>query len=298
LLVTFFYLKDNITDRFANFIYTNTQIMRFIIILLAATFAPTHSSAQFLNKLKQKAEQKAEQALDKKLGLGQSNNSSNNQNSSSTNAGSNSGGSDGGTRYGKSNPSNKGGGGLVSAPPDVNQNLADAEAAYKKGTFGDARYSIQQAILGVELEIGNQILKSLPETVAGLKKDETQDEVSSNGFGWAGLTIQRKYLDDKDKQLTFIIANNAAWMAANNAYMNMGGMAQQTNGQQNWKQTKFKGNRAIIEYSESSGYKLSAPIGQSSLLVFEGINFKTEPDFMKAANEIDADSIKKQLGEQ
>ena len=75
-------------------------------------------------------------------------------------------------------------------------------------------------------------------------------------------------------------------------------MAQQTNGQQNWKQTKFKGNRSIIEYNEGSGYKLSVPIGQSSLLVFEGVNFSTEADFMKAANEIDADGIKKQLGEQ
>jgi len=272
--------------------------MRGLIILLIATFIAINSSAQFLNKLKQKAEQKAEKALDKKLGLGQeeNKNSGNNQNSSGTNSGNST--SEGGARYGKSNPSNKGGGGLVSAPPDVKQNLDDAEASYKKGTYGEARYSIQQAILGVELEIGNQILKSLPDAVAGLKKDETQDEVSSNGFGWAGLTIQRKYLDNNDKQLTFLIANNAAWMAAVNTYMNMGGMAQQTNGQQNWKQTKFKGNRAIIEYSESSGYKLSVPIGQSSLLIFEGVNFNTEPDFMKAANEIDAEAIKKQLGEQ
>lgn len=127
----------------------------FSILVSAMLLSSGHTFAQFLNKLKQKAEQKAERALDKKLGLGQeqNNNTGNNQNT-----GENSGATGGSsTRYGKSNPSNNGGGGLVSSPPDVGQNLLDAEAAYKKGTFGDARYSVQQAILGVELEIGNQI---------------------------------------------------------------------------------------------------------------------------------------------
>jgi hypothetical protein len=270
----------------------------FSILVSVMLLSSGHTFGQFLNKLKQKAEQKAERALDKKLGLGQDQNNNNNTGNNQSTGG-NSGATGGSSaRYGNGNPSNSGGGGLVSSPPDVGQNLLEAEAAYKKGTFGDARYSVQQAILGVELEIGNQLLKSLPDAIAGLKKDETQDEVSSNGYGWAGLTILRKYRDDKDKQLTFTIANNAVWMASINAYMSMGGMAQQTNGQQNWKQIKYKGNKAIIEYSESSGYKLSVPIGQSSLLVFEGVNFKNEPDFMKAANEIDPDSIKKQLGEQ
>jgi hypothetical protein len=263
----------------------------FIVLLVA-----TSTSAQFLNKLKQKMEQKADKVVDKKLGINQPNN---NQNSSGNNGSGSTGTTDGGsTRYGKNNPSNKGGGGLVSAPPDVKQNLTDAETAYKKGTYGEARYSIQQAILGVELEIGNQILKSLPDAVVGLKKDETQDQVSSSGFGWAGLMIERRYEDGKDKELKLTIANNAAWMSAINLYMNMGGSAQQTNGQQNWKQTKYKGNRAIIEYNEGSGYKLSVPVGQSSLLVFDGVNFANEADFMKAANEIDPETIKKQLGEQ
>ena len=269
------------------------------LLFVTLCFAVTNTSAQFLlNKLKQKAEQKAEKELDKKLGLNQNQNSNSgtNQNSTSTNGGAAQNGGE--TRYGKGNPSNNGGGGLVSTPPDVKQNLTDAEAAYKKATYGEARYSIQQAILGVELEIGNQILKSLPDVVSGLKKDEAEDQVTSSGFGWAGLTIQRKYRDSKDKQFTTTIANNAAWMSAINMYFTMGGGAQQTNGQQNWKQTKYKGIKSIIEYNEGSGYKLSAPLGQSSMLVFEGVNFSNEADFMKAANEIDADAIKKKLGEQ
>src|SRR5205085_8903561 len=99
------------------------------------------------------------------------------------------------------NPSNNSGGGLVSTPPDVKQNLSDADAAYKKSSYGEARYAVQQAMLGVELEIGNQILKSLPETVASCPKVTEDDQVTSTGFGWAGLTIARRYYDQKEKEM-------------------------------------------------------------------------------------------------
>lgn len=86
-------------------------------------------------------------------------------------------------------------------------------------------------------------------------------------------------------------------MQAINLYFNNAGYAQNTGGQQNWKQTKVKGYRAIIEYSESAGYKLSVPIGQTSLLLFEGVNFANEQDVMNAANQFDIDGIKTKLGE-
>ncbi len=248
------------------------------------------TQAQVLNRLKQKVEnkteQKANQEIDKLFG---------GKKKDQTGGQSGQGGANG---AGGGNPSNNGGAGLISTPPDVNQNLADAETAYKKNSYGEARYSVQQAMLGVELEIGNKILKSLPESTVGLNREADQDQVTSTGWGWAGLTIQREYSDTKDKQLTVIIANNSVWMAGVNAYLASGGYAQQTNNQQNWKQTKLKGYRAIIEYSEGSGYKLSVPLGQSSIIVFEGRNFATEPDMMKAAETFNIDGIKKELGEQ
>lgn len=272
------------------------KLKHVLVASVMLSFGIRPASAQLLNKLKQKVEQKAVNALDKKTNT--------NQNTSSTPGGTGSGpgGSQGGSSGsssggGSSNPSNKGGGGLISTPPDVNQNLADAETAYKKLSYGEARYAVQQAMLGVELEIGNKILKSLPESIAGLKKNEAEDQVASSGFGWSGLVIKREYQDTKDKQLTITIANNAMWMSAVNMYLN-NGYAQTTGGQQNWKQTKVKGNRAIIEYDEGSGYKLSVPLGQSSLLVYEGINFANEQEMITAASVVDIDGIKKMLGEQ
>jgi hypothetical protein len=194
------------------------------------------------------------------------------------------------------NPRNNGGAGLISTPPDVKDNLSSAETAFGSANYNEARYAVQQAMLGVELQIGQAILKSLPKTISGLAYDSTADQVTSTGWGWAGLTIYRQYTKN-DKQLKFSVANNAVWMQAINLYFNNGGYAQQTGGQQNWKQTKIKGLRAIIEYNESTGYKLSAPLGQTSLLIYEGINFANEQEFMNAAEQIDIGKIKKQLGE-
>jgi hypothetical protein len=273
-----------------------------LIVVLAIGISSHFSYGQVLNRLKQKAEGKGEQkagdAIDNLFG----GKKKQNQNGTGTTSG-NPNGSDNGSgsnmnNSGNSNAVNKGGGGLISTPPDVKQNLNDAETAYKKSSYGESRYAVQQAMLGVELEIGNNILKSLPETISGLKKDAAADQVTSTGYGWAGLTIQRKYTDTKDKELRVIIANNAMWMSAVNMYMNSGGYAQQTNGQQNWKQTKVKGYRAIIEYNEGSGYKLSVPLGQASLIVYEGVNFANETEVITAASAVDFDGIKKMLGEQ
>jgi len=258
-----------------------------LLVGMVCTLLCLGTQAQgLLSKVKQKAEQAAEKALDKKA------------NQKTGNTGGSSPGTDSGSGSSSSSgshPTNKGGG-LVTTPPDVKQNLTDAETAFKTNGYGDARYAVQQAMLGVEMEIGNKILKSLPETVSALKKQDEADKVTSTGWGWVGLTIERQYLKD-DKELRTTIANNSAWMSAVNVYLANGGYAQQTNGEQNWKQIKVKGYRAIIEYDESSGYKLSVPIGQSSLIIWQGVNFASEQEMIAAANTFDLDGIKKTLGE-
>ncbi len=269
------------------------------LLLAMGMLAPASTNAQgFLNKIKQKANDAAEKALDKKtdeLLNGKKKGEENTTNTPNANTSSNTGvGMNTGTSAGS--PRNKGGAGLVTTPPDVKENLTSAEASFKAANYGEARYSLQQAILGVEMEIGQELLKSLPETVASLPKQADKDQVTSSGWGWAGLTIHREYLKD-DKQLSMTIANNALMMNAINLYLNNSAYAQTTGGNQKWKQTKLKGNKAVIEYDESSGYKLSVPLGQSSMIMFEGINFANEQDLMAAANQFDIDLIKKTLGE-
>lgn len=196
-------------------------------------------------------------------------------------------------------PTNKTGGGLTNTPPpDVNEQMTEAEQAYTASKYSDARFAIQQALIGVEIQLGKEIMKSLPDAITNLPKDTTEDKIVSNQWGLSNLTIQRVYEDGKDKRLTTTIGNNPAYAGIANIYFS--NMYVQSNGsdQQNVKQVKVKGNKAIIQYDDSKGYTLMVPLGQTSLIVLECINFASEADVMAAANSFDIDNIKRMLGEQ
>jgi hypothetical protein len=252
----------------------NTLILFVFIVCLSHT-----GHAQLIKKLKDKVNN----ALN--TGSSTSSNQSTQNGNNTTSSGS---------------PTNTRGGGLTNTtPPDVNQQIADAEKSQAAGNYSDARYSIQQALMSIELQIGKQVLQSLPETVSGLQKDTTQNKVMSTQWGWNNLTIQSVY-KKADQQMTVTIGSNSIYSGFVDLYFN-NSMYTQTNSngdKQNAKQTKVKGYKAVITYDESKGYTLLVPLGQSSLIVWECINFTTEQDVMNAANSFDIDGIKKMLGEQ
>jgi len=251
-----------------------------LLLVLGAVCAYQPSHAQLLKKIKDKVNKTV--------------------NSSTTTTTTDSNTTDAGTATDASGkPVNKGGGGLKNTPPpDVNQQMTDAEQAHAAANYSDARYSIQQALIGVEIQLGRELLKSLPDPVLGLPKDTTQDKVMSTQWGWNNMTIQRVYTDKKDKQLTVTIGNNALYSGLVNVYFNNAYMVQADDKDQNMKQTKVKGNKAIIQYDDSKGYTLMVPLGQSSLIVWECINFADETEVMNTANAFDIEGIKKMLGEQ
>ena len=193
-------------------------------------------------------------------------------------------------------PKNTKGSGLSSSSTDVLTSISNAESAFGDKKYTDARLAIRQAILDVELEIGKKILEDLPESVSGLPKIAEEDEVTSTGIGFSGLVIQRVYRKD-DQELQIGIGNDSGWLSAANMYLASSAYAS-TSTDENVKQITFQDNRAVIEYDASSGYKLSVPFGQSSIMVAEGINFNTEQEFTDACSKIDIQKIKNQLGEQ
>ena len=195
-------------------------------------------------------------------------------------------------------PTNKTGAGLTNTPPpDVLQQITDAEGAHKTARYSDARYSIQQALVGVEIQIGRMVLKSLPATADNLPADTTQDKVMSTSYGWNNLTMQRIYSDKKDKQLTITIGNNILYAGMVDMYFNNTYVQANANSQ-NIKQTRVKGYKAIIQFDENKGYNLIVPLGQSSMIVWDCVNFADENEVMNTAGSFDIDGIKKMLGEQ
>ncbi|HKL38229.1 MAG TPA: hypothetical protein VJ876_04985 [Bacteroidales bacterium] len=186
--------------------------------------------------------------------------------------------------------------GLVTTAPNVNKSIEEAETAFREKEFARSRYAIRQAILGVEMEIGANILKGLPDKVESLDKDPERDRVTSTSIGFVGLTVERVYTAD-DQQLEVTVGNDAAILSAVNMYMASGAYAQSSD-EQDYKEVDFQGRRGILEYDDYEGYSLSVPFGQSSVLVVNGVNFVNEEAIMKAAGHFNLDQIKKQLEEQ
>jgi hypothetical protein len=256
----------------------------FLVVFTTTLLATQKSVSQgFLKKIKDKASQ----VLDKKTTPTNTDNNTGNTNTGNTNSGS------------SGKPTNKGGGGLTNTePPDVKLQMEEAETAHKAKNYSDARYSLQQALQGVEIQLGREILKSLPKAINTLPVDTLQDKVSSSQWGWSNMSIQRVYKDGADKQLTITIGNAGIYSSMATIYFANAGMLEASGEKQNYKQVKVKGNKAIIEYEDRKGYTLIASIGQTAVIVWECINFANEQDVMTAANSFDIDGIKKMLGEQ
>jgi hypothetical protein len=259
------------------------------LLISGCTLQQELQAQGFLKKLKDKVEKKAEDILDKKVADKTGNTV---PGSGNTNVGNNT--TTGSSKNGR--PTNKTGEGLKnSTVPDVAQQIEEAGAAYDKQQFGEARFSVQQALLGVELQIGKSLLQSLPNEISGLPKDSTEDRVMSTRYGWANLSIQRIY-QKEDQQLNMLIGNNAMYSGMLDMYF--GFAATQSNGEtQNTKQIRIKGNKAIIQFEEREGYTVLMQLGQSGMITWKAINFQTEKDVMDAINQFDIDHIKKTMGE-
>ncbi len=255
----------------------------FMLILGCILCYPVSSNGQLLKKLKEKANNVLDKKIDKKvddqIGAGSVGNSTPTGNNSSK-------------------PGNTKGAGLKNTePPDVISAMDDAGKSFETKSYSDARYAVQQALIGIELQLGRQLLKSLPGSVDGLAADTSQDKVMSTQWGWNNLTIQRIYSDGKDKQMTLTIGNNLIYTGLVNAYFNNAYAVQANNNDQNAKQVKVQGNKALITFEEDKGYSLIVPVGQSSMVVWEDINFANEDEVMSAANKFNIADIKKSLGE-
>jgi len=252
----------------------------FTTVFIVSGFTDLNAQTRLLNKIKDKAEDKLIEELfdnDKDKDKTQSSTQQSQTTSTST----------------SSNNRNTTGGGL-STDIDVNAQIDDASKSFANEDFSASKFAIKQALQGIELEMGKEVLKSLPENVDGLPAQNDEDRVTSSGAGFVGLYIERRY-EKGNKELDVVVANNSAWISAVNMYLHNTGYS--TSQDEQYKQIQFQDNEGVVEFSESSGYKLSVPFGQTSILVIQGINYENENSFMNACNEIKIDDIKSKLGE-
>jgi hypothetical protein len=259
------------------------KVFAVLLCFVVGMGASTIYSQGFLNKLKEKA---ADKAVNKVLNTDEKKDKASTESSTSTNNNSGSG---------SQNVQNTKGKGLESAPPDVMGNIKSAKTSFQSKNYSQARYATRQALLGVDMEIGQNVMKSLPEKADGMEKLPDEDKVTSTEAGFVGLFVQRIY-QANDKQLKVVVEGSSYSSYAVNAAMNNNSYTASSSNQ-NSKQVKIKGYNGLIQFDQNTGYTLSVPLGQSSVVLISGVNYADEKEFTAAANIFDIDKIKNELGE-
>lgn len=199
-------------------------------------------------------------------------------------------------------PSNTKGKKLSPGSIDVAQEINNAETNLGRKDYKQARNSIRQAMLGIEIGLAYKILESIPIEIAGMKASTDRDNVAASGAGYTGLTINREYMEksggdnyDEQKFMEFSLVNSSLYLSAVTAYISNPVYSSNDSGDK--KIVQYKGINCLLQYNEYDGYELSIPAGQNTLVQFKCINFEDENEVLVAANTFDIDAIKNYLGE-
>src|SRR4030042_3332821 len=91
---------------------------------------------------------------------------------------------------------------------DVQASLDAAVTSYKSGDLDNARYSLQQALTGINQAIGKEILLLLPSAMEGMVSEEAGDNLTGTSYGFSGLFVSRSYAGENTSASIEIISDS------------------------------------------------------------------------------------------
>ena len=172
---------------------------------------------------------------------------------------------------------------------DFSKDIADAKTAYSSGKLADAHFSLEQAVQEIDMIVGKEVLKLLPEKMNDMAATISNDQVSAN-VGFVGATVHRGY-GTLGSQVEII--SNSPLITSLNAFLNMpfvGGMMRNST----TKVVKIQGYKSRLEKQSDNengkpNYQLQIPF--KSALITITANGMDENNVMSFANSIPLDKI-------
>lgn len=174
---------------------------------------------------------------------------------------------------------------------DFTKDVTTAKTSYAAGKLEETHFALQQALSELDMIIGREILKLLPQKIDTAAVNTREDRVSSN-VGFAGATVHRSY--GKMEKAKIEIISNSPLIATLNTLMNMpmmGGIMRDENN----KTVKIQGYKAKLE-RQSAGedqYDYTLQLPYNSALLTLTMQKCTESDIMKVAESLPIDAIAK-----
>jgi hypothetical protein len=172
---------------------------------------------------------------------------------------------------------------------DFSKDIAEAKSSYSSGKLADAHFSLEQAIQEIDMIVGKEVLKLLPDKMGDAAAVAAQDQVTAN-IGFVGATVHRSY-GTTGSQVEII--SNSPLISSLNAFLNMplvGGMMRNST----TKVVKIQGYKSRLEKQGDNengkpNYQLQIPF--KSALITVTANGMDENSVMAFANTIPLDKI-------
>jgi hypothetical protein len=176
---------------------------------------------------------------------------------------------------------------------DVNSQLGEARKYYGDGDLQSARFALQQAMNEIDLAIGREILKILPQKMGEMPVVESSDEYNATSLGFAGIYVNRYYGDKEEKHASIQLITDSPLLSGINAILSLPMIGM---GDPNQKRVRIGNYRGLMQKStDESGivsWDVQIPFG-SSLLTFQCVGIDDEKTVTNMANTIPVDAMAK-----
>ncbi|HHN48011.1 MAG TPA: hypothetical protein ENN08_03635 [Bacteroidales bacterium] len=176
---------------------------------------------------------------------------------------------------------------------DVSSQLGEARKYYGDGDLQSARFALQQAMNEIDLAIGREILKLLPQKMGEMPVIENNDEYNATSLGFAGIYVNRYYGNMEDKHASIQLITDSPMLTGVNAILSLPMIGM---GDPNQKRIRIGNYRGLMQKStDESGivsWDVQIPFG-ASLLTFQCVGIGDEKTVTNMANTIPVDAMAK-----
>ena len=182
----------------------------------------------------------------------------------------------------------------IAEAQDLKKSLATAGTSYSAGKLEDAHFALQQTLQELDITIGREVIKLLPEKMDSLKANTKEDNVTGN-ISFVGATIHRSY-GMGSKKANIEIVNNSPMLTTLNAFLTSPLLAGLGNDGRT-KVLKVQGYKSRLTKEDNSGsdekpsYRLEIPF--SNALITMNVNNTTESEILAFANSLPLEKIGK-----
>ena len=167
--------------------------------------------------------------------------------------------------------------GMKGQTQDVAGLLSTARGDYESGNLENARFSLQEALNGINHAIGRDMLALMPDNLGSLEKDVDQDNVTGVNTGFAGLFVSREYLDDNQNASVEIVSDSPL-IGGIKTLLSMPAFLMKD---PNQKRIKVEGQKALLTRNESE-----TSVGYEVQLIFGSTLFTFRTDGVDSENEV------------